>query len=104
MPAAPPPVDDGRNTPGIKDFVGGGGLPSFNLPKIPLWVILVIVCVVIPTLICCCICYCCCCRNKDDGNRRQGPPDEDPEGQRQAGGGIGDRLRSVLGGAGTFLV
>lgn len=104
LPSAP--VDDGRGRDaGRKDKIGGGGggMP-FKLPNIPLWVILVIVLVVIPTIICCCCIYCCCCRNKDGGVRRQGPSDEDPEAQRQGGGGIGNTLRGMLSGAGGGMV
>jgi len=101
---AVPPGDAGRDRGGgRKDTTDGGtgGAGGFKFPKIPLWVILAIVCVVIPTLLCCCCIYCCCCRNKDSGPRRQGASDVDPEAPRQSGGGgMGDRLRSVLGGAG----
>ena len=92
---------------------GGGGKSASGFKMPPMWVWLLLLCVVVPLLLCCCCIYCCCCRGKGGASagaaERRPVPGDDPDapvpttggGGGLAGlGGLGDRARGFLGGAG----
>uniref|UniRef100_A0A7E4WCD5 TPM_phosphatase domain-containing protein n=1 Tax=Panagrellus redivivus TaxID=6233 RepID=A0A7E4WCD5_PANRE len=104
------PVDPRPDVPssggGYPDGGGGrgGGAPGkpFEMPNIPIKLILGLVALLIPLLCCCACIYCCCCRGKGgDSGAGAGYAAGDPEGGENRGGG--GRGGGGLGGLGTFL-